>query len=141
MRLNICQCPRISLNFIENIWINCSDYTWPLNMPWWSDMFNRHLKMGQVLDMPGFWIWIDYISQGGTQSWICLTMRLNMPEQFLSMSQYTLMPLNMCEQGWILQNVPEYASQFLNTLSLLRQSSQYPHHLRYLTGFWIGLRY
>ena len=37
-------------------------------------MFEKHLKMPQVLNVSWFWIWHGYICNGYTDFWICLNM-------------------------------------------------------------------
>ena len=99
-----------------------SEYTWL------SYIFDRLLKMYQVLNVAGFWIWHGCICRGYTQFWICLNIAQYasiMSEYASIMPGYTLMSLNMPEHGWILLNVPEFAWKWLNKLFWLCQGSQH----------------
>ena len=99
--LNIPKCPWKCLN--QLFWL-CpgSEYAWS---PY---MFNRLLKIPQILIVPGLWIWLISICKCYIS--ICkFRICLKMPE-------YVLMPFNMLDHGWMLLNVHGYACKCLNKL-------------------------
>ena len=79
-----------------------------------SYLFVRLLKIPQVLNAPGFWIWHSCICKGYTEFWICV-----------NMLQYTLMFLSMPKHGLILLNDLKYTQKCLSSLCWLCQSSEY----------------
>ena len=101
-------------------------------------MLVRLLKMLQVLNLSGFWIWYCCICKG-----------------YLFSSAKGCRYGSVClSNAWILLNVPQYASPWLILLNVseyawiyLRNCFDYarvlnvPHHLIYLTVFWKCLRY
>ena len=112
--LNMHQYPWISLNILENTWIN------------------------PVLTMPGLWIyliilhvcagflniWHGCICKAYTRLWICLNMA-HMPQQCLNIPQYALISFNMSYRDWILLIVPEYAWKCVIELFWLFQGFEY----------------
>ena len=52
--------------------------------------------MPQVLGVPGFRIWRGCIFKGYTKFWICLDMA-HLPQQYLNMTEYALISLNIPE--------------------------------------------
>ena len=133
------QYPWISLEILENIWINSSmpepwisliifyvrqafedalrsKYAWVLNMArlLYMQGLNRVLNMSEYGSICPYNVWIH----------------LNMPycpSVSLNVGEYCWMFLNMSENAWI--NCSDYAR-------ILNMPSQ---HLRYLTRFWICL--
>ena len=109
---------------------------------WSSDMFDRLLKIPQVLNMLGFWKWHGCTCTAYTESWVCPNMTqyatimplyaslcLNFPPYFwtclnigLNMTEYWWMSLIISENAW--KNCSDYAS-VLNM----------PHYIRNITGF------
>ena len=116
----------ISLNILENAWINFSDYDRALNM---LDLFDKFLKMPQAVNVSGFWIWHGFICKGYTQFCICPRMT-----QYASIiPEYASICLN--------KYVSEYAWKSLNKLLGYARVLNMPHYFRYLTGFWICRRH
>ena len=113
--LNTQQYPRISLNILQNFWINYSGYVSVLNM---ADTCSTVFE-----DVSGL-----------TEFWICLNMAQYVPiaPEYASIcmiiAKYCWMSLNMSENVWI--NCFDYAR-------VLNMS----HRPRYLAGFWICLRF
>ena len=112
------QYPWISLSFLKNAWINCSDYAWALK---YLIIFHVRHVFEDVSGSKYVTIIPEYVS-------VCL----NDPQYArtcmnndLSMAEYCLMSLNMFENIWV--NCSDY-SRVLNM----------SHHLRY---FSICLRY
>ena len=125
MRLNVAEYASISMNIPIYRWkrlnklfwlYQASEYTWP------SHMFDRLLKMFQVLNVPGICIWHDCICKDYTEFWIYL----NMAQYASIIPEHVLITLNMPEHNCsILLNVPKYARNFLNKLLWLCQDFQY----------------
>ena len=88
-----------------------------------SYMFDRLLKIPQILNVPGFWIRHGCVSKGYTEFWMSIYSSICFNNAW--MSQYASMSLDMHKHGSILLNVPEYAWKFLNKLFWLCQGSQY----------------
>ena len=74
-----------------------SDYTWS------SYKFEKLLKIPQVSNVPGLWIWHGYICKGYRDFWICLNMT-----QYASMSEYASVCLNVPQNAWKWLNIAEY---------------------------------
>ena len=130
----------ISLNIPKYLWkcfnklfwrFQGSEYTWS------SYMF-RLLKMPRVLNIPGFLIWHGCICKGYTEFWLCL----NIAQYVSLIHEYVSVYLNVPQYVWTWLNISEYMpknarinfSDYAKVLNL-------PHHLRYLTGFWIYFRH
>ena len=99
-----------------------------------SYMFDRLLKMPQILNVPGFWIRHGCVSKGYTEFWICLNMAQYasiMPE-CLNMLQCPSICTNIAEYCWISLNMPE--NFWINCSDYVRVLNM-PHHLRCLTKF------
>ena len=99
-----------------------------------SYMFDRLLKMPQILNVPGFWIRHVCVSKGYTKFWICLNMAQYasiMPE-CLNMLQCPSICTNMAEYCWMSLNMPE--NFWINCSDYVRVLNM-PHHLRCLTKF------
>ena len=110
--LNIHKCPWKCLNKL--FWLSQdSEYAWS------SYMFDRLLKMAQVLNVPGLYGWHSYICKDYTEFQI-----------WLNMLQYGFTSLNMSEHDRILLNVSEYTWKCLNKLFWLTRFLNMPHHLR-----------
>ena len=128
--LNMHQHLWISLNILEKtiltmsgLWNSSSSY-----------MFNRLLKMPQILNVPGFWIWYGCVSKGYTEFWICLNMAQYasiMPE-CLNMLQCPSICTNMAEYCWMSLNMP--GNFWINCSDYVRVLNM-PHHIRCLTKF------
>ena len=114
----------ICLNMLKHPWKSLKKLFWlgqGSEYAWSFDMFDRLLKMPQVVNKPGFWIWRRCICNGCAEFRICLILA---PYASI-MPEYALMFLNMLEHDWILLNVPGYAGKCPNKLFLLYQGSQY----------------
>ena len=138
-------CTSVSVMEYASIPLNILKYPWKcLNKLFWlyqgseyawsSYIFDRLLKMSRVLNVPGFWMWQSCICRGYTELWKCL----NMGQYASMMPEYTSIFLNMAEYCWMSLSMPENA--WINCSNYARVLSM-PHHLRYLTGFWICFRY
>ena len=101
--LNMHECPWISLNIL-----NIPDFPWKclnklswlfqgIEHAWSSCMFHILLKMDQVLNQPGFWIWHGCIHKGYAEFWIYLNL-----DQYASiMPEYTSICLQLMSHGFI----------------------------------------
>ena len=99
-----------------------------------SYMFDRLLKIPQILNVPGFWIRHGCVSKGYTESWICLYIAQYasiMPE-CLNMLQCLLICTNIAEYYWMSLNMPE--NFWINCSDCVRVLNMH-HHLRCLTKF------
>ena len=121
-------CVPVSVSEYASIYLNVPKYLQKkLNKgsghAWSSNMLNRLLKMVQVLNVSGFWIWWSCIYKGCSTFWICL-----------NIAQYASV---MLEYASICHNVPWHAWAWLviaecppcltmpNKLFWLCQGSQY----------------
>ena len=134
-----------------SIFLNATKYSWKyLNKLFWlcqgseytwsSYIFDRLLKMPWTLNVPGLWIWHRYIWKGYTEFWIWL----NMTQYASIMPGYVTICLNVPQYAWdenswmSVLNIPE--NGWINYSDYTRVLNM-PHHLRYLTGFWICRRH
>ena len=99
--LNMHQYFWLSLNILQNAWINCSDYA-SSEYIWSFCMFHRLLKTWQVWKCARvLWIWRHCICKGYSFFWICVNMAPNVPQQCLNMHCPLTMFLNMPGNAWI----------------------------------------
>ena len=85
--LNIHKCPWKCLNKL--FWLSQdSEYVWS------SYMFDRHLKMAQVLNVPGLWIWLAQLYMQGLH-------------RVPNMAQYASVWLHVPQYVWTWQNIIE----------------------------------
>ena len=103
---------------------HCSEYTQS------SYIFDRLLKMPQVLNVLRFWTWHGCICKGYPVFWICMNMAYvliwpKMSPWCLNIPQSAFMSLTISGFGWILLNVPKYAWRYLNKLFRQYQNSKY----------------
>ena len=107
----------ISLNILENAWINCSDYARALNI---NDHLTCLTGFWRCLgSKPGFWLCNGCICKGYEVFWICLIMA-PYPSLCLNITEYCWMTLNMPEK--IVLTMPGFSiccNIVIITLSLL----------------------
>ena len=130
----------ISLNIPKYLWKCLNKLLWRFQgseYTWSSYMF-RLLKMPRVLNIPGFLIWHGCICKGYTEFGICL----NIAQYVSIIHEYVSVYLNVPHYVWTWLNIAEYMPKnaWINCSNYARVLNL-PHHLRYLSEFWIYFRH